>query len=133
MTAASFFKSASSRNMVENPYIQFPLCALSFGQTVTVRLNAILDYGVVEAGSRLFRKLTAEQHRQFLVKRRQDGKIPQGFDKNNWLHNAALYGAHVIGVNYSDFGSIMERHRTLYVHIADFEQRHGRDAKVRIK
>ena len=120
-------------NMVENPYFQFPLCALSFGQTVDTRLNAIIDYSVVEAGSRLFRKLTAEQQQAFLMARRQKGKIPQGFKENLWRHSAALYGAEVIGVIYHNFGSVLEKHRSIETHIADFEERHGRDAKVRIK
>jgi hypothetical protein len=120
-------------NMVENPYFQFPLCALSFGQTVDARLNAILDYSVVEAGSLLFRKLTAEHQREFLAGRRQIGELPDGFNTNLWLHRAALYGAKIIGVTYNYFGSVMERHQSLHVHITDFEKLHGRDAKVRIK
>ncbi len=119
--------------MVENPYFQFPLCALSFGQTVNARLDAILDYSVVEAGSQLFRKLTAEQQREFLVGWRQLGKLPEGFNSNNWLDRATLYGAKIIGVTYNHLGSVMRRHHALHVHITEFEKHHGRDAKVRIK
>ncbi len=119
--------------MVENPYFQFPLCALSFGQTVETRLNAILNYSVVQAGSQLFRKLTAEQQREFLAGWRQMGKLPEGFNSNNWLDRAALYGAKIIGVTYNHFGSVMERHHALHAHITEFEKLHGRDAKVRIK
>lgn len=119
--------------MVANPYLQFPLCALAYGPTLDERLNALLDYSIVEAGSLLFRKLTADQQREFLVGRQQMSKLPEGFKTNLWLHRAALYGAQIIGVTYKSFGPIMERHQLLHAHIADFENRHGRDAKVRLK
>jgi hypothetical protein len=119
--------------MVANPYFQFPLCALSFGQAVDTRLNDIIDYSIVEAGSKLLRKLTAEQQDEFLVARQQMGKIPGGFKSNLWVHRAALYGAKIINVTYNHFGSVMERHLRTATQIADFEKLHGRDAKVRIK
>src|SRR5436309_673446 len=120
-------------NMVANPYLQFPLCTLAYGRTVEERLNAILDYSVVEAGPQLFRKLTGEHQGEFVVRRQQIGKLPEGIKLNEWLHQAVLYGAEIIGITYNDFGSIMKRHQALRVHITDFEKLHGRDAKVRIK
>jgi hypothetical protein len=119
--------------MVANSYFQFPLCALSFGQTENSRLNAILDYAVVEAGSSLFRKLTAEQQSDFIAAMCQEGKSPRGFRENVWSCCAALYGANVIGVTYGQLGSLVERHRKMKAHVAAFERLHGRDAKVRIK
>jgi len=119
--------------MVENPYFQFPLCALSFGQTVDARLNAILDYGLVDKGWKLFRKLSAEQQRQFLSKVRQARKIPEGCDTSNWAHCGALYGAEVIGITFGSFLSGIERYHSLHNHVTAFEQAHGRDALVRVK
>ncbi len=116
--------------MVENPYFQFPLCALSFGQTVDARLNAILDYGLVDKGWKLFRKLSAEQRRQFLSKLRQARKIPEGCDTSNWAHCGALYGAEVIGITFGGFLSGIERYHNLHNHVTAFEQAHGRDTLV---
>jgi hypothetical protein len=119
--------------MVENPYFQFPLCALSFGQTVNARLNAILDYSVVETGSKLFQKLTAEQQRGFLRGKTVSRTNPKGLNPHDWRQCAACYGAYVIGVTYHNINSIIERHDQLLNHVADYEDRHGRDALVRIK
>ena len=119
--------------MVENPYFQFPLCALAFGQTVDARLNAILDYSVVEAGSKLFRKLTVERQREFLHGKTASQTNPSGINPNDWRQCAASYGAYVIGVTYHGFNLIIERHGQLRDYVAKFEARHGRDALVRIK
>jgi hypothetical protein len=59
--------------MVENPYVQFPLCALAFGQTINERLNTILDYAVVHAGFKVSARLSPDQWEQFWQQRRQVG------------------------------------------------------------
>jgi hypothetical protein len=119
--------------MVDNSYFQFPLCALSFGQTVNARLNAILDYSVVEAGQKLFQKLTAEQQREFLRGKNVSRTNPNGLNPRDWRQCAACYGANIIGVTYYGINSIIERHGQLRKFVADYEGRHGRDALVRIK
>jgi hypothetical protein len=119
--------------MVENPYFQFPLCALSFGQTVDARLNAILDYSVVEAGAKMFRKLTVERQREFLHGKMVSRINPNGVNPHDWQQCAACYGASIIGVTYHNFNSIIERHNQLRHYVAEFEARHGHDARVRIK
>jgi hypothetical protein len=119
--------------MVENPYFQFPLCALSFGQTVDARLNAILDYSVVETGAKLFRKLTVERQREFLHGKTVSRINPKGLNPHDWRQCAACYGASIIGVTYRNNNSLLERHEQLRDYVADYEGRHGRDALVRIK
>lgn len=119
--------------MIENPYFQFPLYALSFGQTVTARLDAILDYSLVEKGWKLFHKLTAEKQRRFLSKVRRARKIPEGCDISLWSHCGALYGAEIIGITFGNFLSGIERYQKLRDHVVTFEKTHGRDALVRIK
>ncbi|MSR67185.1 MAG: hypothetical protein EXS24_07430 [Pedosphaera sp.] len=119
--------------MVEKPYLQFPLCALAYGQAVDARLNAILDYGLVDKGWKLFSKLSAEQRRQFLSKVRQARRIPEGCDTNNWSHCGALYGAEIIGVTIHCFLPGIESYQKLRDHVVAFEKAHGRDALVRVK
>lgn len=119
--------------MVENPYLQFPLCALAYGQTVAARLNAILDFSVVEAGSKIFRKLTPEQQQEFLKGKTVSRKNPNGLNPNDWRQCAACYGAHTIGVIYHSFNGLIANHGQLRDYVANFEKLHGRDAKVRIK
>jgi len=119
--------------MIENPYFQFPLCALSFDQTVDARLNAILDYSVIEAGSKLFQKLTVERRREFLQGKTVSQTNPDGINPQDWRQCAASYGSHITGVTYHGFNLMIERHGQLRDYIAKFEARHGRDALVRIK
>lgn len=119
--------------MAEKSYFQFPLCALSFGQTVDVRLNAILDYSVVDAGSKLFRKLTAKQQYKFLRGKTVSRTNPNGLNSHDWRQRAACYGADIIGVNCHDFNGVIERYGQLRDYVADFEARNGKDALVRLK
>jgi hypothetical protein len=119
--------------MVENPYLQFPLCLLSFEQTVNARLNTIINYCMVEVGSRLFRKLTAEEQRKFLCEKRWEGNIPRGFNSKLWLHRAMLYGAHVLLIVVYDVPSVLDSHRRAELFISDFEKLYRRDSLVRIK
>jgi hypothetical protein len=119
--------------MVSNPYFQFPLCALSFGQTTDARLNAILDYSVVDAGSKLFQKLTGDQQQEFLRGKTVSRTNPKGLNPNDWQQCAACYGADIIGVTYHGFNCIIERHGQLRDYVADFETRNGKDARVRLK
>jgi hypothetical protein len=44
-----------------------------------------------------------------------------------------LYGAHIVGVRYSSIAQVVERYEEFCRFVADFEARHGRDARVRIK
>jgi hypothetical protein len=119
--------------MVKHPYFQFPLCALSFDETAHKRLDSIISYAVIEAGTRLFAKLSAAQQSDFLARTKLNGGFPEGFKSILGFHQAALYGAEIIGINFGCFTACIERHRNLQRHVHEFESRHGRDAKVRIK
>jgi hypothetical protein len=46
---------------MSRPYFQFPLCSLRFGTSNRQRLEAIISYGCVEMGKRLWTKYTVEE------------------------------------------------------------------------
>ncbi len=119
--------------MVENPYLQFPLCALAYDQEESARLNAILDFSVIEAGWKLFNKLPPIQQREFLRGKTVNRRNRNGINPNDWQQCAVLYGAHAIGVNYQHPDHVKMNYDRLRAYITDFEKRHGRDARVRIK
>lgn len=119
--------------MADDTYFQFPLCALAFGETEYVRLNAIIDYGTIKAGLRMFQKLTIEQRREFLQGKTANRRNHNGIDPNNPCQCGALYGAHKIGVVLHDISAGIRRYEALSLHWADFVSRHGSDAFVRIK
>jgi hypothetical protein len=114
-------------------YLQFPLCALSCGQTVDDRLNACLDYAVVDAGTKLWRKATPEVQSRFLSQLGQGRKLPTGFKRDNRLHVAALCGTEMLNVKYPDMNCLLERYQRFKAFLALFESQYGRDALVRIK
>jgi hypothetical protein len=120
-------------NMVDNPYFQFPLCALAFGENEVERLNAIIDYCLVEKGWKLLGKLTAEQQRQFFTEMQRARKLPKGFDNDQWTHRAALYGGNVMNVTLGGFLRGILRYDALDKYIVAFANAHGRDAVVRMK
>lgn len=119
--------------MSGDPYFQFPLCALSYGKSADERLNAIISFGGVSAGAKLWRKLSAEQQRSKLAEWKARPTRPARMNWSNQTHLAALCGADAIGLIYYDANSTSERHDQLRNHAAAFESRHGRDALVRIK
>lgn len=119
--------------MATDTYFQFPLCALSFGQTIEQKLDAIIDYSLTTAGMKLWCKLTQEQQHQFIAEQLHLQNIPKGFNQDNPLHCATLYGSHIIGINLNGFLSGIERHLNLQRYIREFESRHGRDVQVRIR
>jgi len=114
-------------------YFQFPLCALSFGQTENERLNIIVSYSVVHAGSRLFQKLSPEQQRQFVEQKERAKQFPQGFDWNYIDQCAALYAADVMHFRFDNFKAVWDAYQQMEEYIFHFENRYGRDALVRIK
>jgi len=114
-------------------YLQFPLCALSFGKTENERLNAILDYAVVEAGLKLWQKVVPELQKRLIFQWGIHKKHPTGFRREIPLHCAALYGAVTLSVEYAGIQYMLDGHRRLKDYIAEFESRHGRDPLVRIK
>ncbi len=119
--------------MVENPYFQFPLCALSFGDTELDRLNSIIDLGLMQVGLKLYRGATTEQREQFVSSQRNCSKLPSDFRVKELWHVPLLYGADTLGITIGSCVSGLERYRKLEAYISEFEKRHGRDALLRIK
>src|SRR2546429_5550026 len=119
--------------MVDNPYLQFPLCALSFGLSERHRLDAIIDFGCVTTGTKLWWQLSPPEQNQFMIALQRSAHIPRDFDVQIPLHCTALYGAHIIGIKFGSLVASIERYSTLQSHIEDFKGRYGRDAMVRIK
>ena len=119
--------------MKTDKYFQFPLCALSYGQTWDLRLNTILHFAIVDAGLKLWRKLSRPQQDAWFSEYRKTSKYPKDFIKFNEMHCAALYGAKVIGVTFHSITRPLEEYAKLRAYIATFVAQHGADAVVRIK
>jgi hypothetical protein len=115
-----------------DPYLQFPLCALAFGKSENERLNAIIGYGIVDVGLKLWRK-AAPVVKQRFISTLHEQNLPKGFNRQDSFHCAAFYGSLIMGVTYSGMYSLVEGYDRMHECIASFQQRHGRDPLVRIK
>jgi hypothetical protein len=92
-----------------------------------------MDYALVEAGSRLWSKLSPNEQQGFLLKLKGQTNRPIGLDFKRATHIHALYGAATIGVTYHTIANLIEAHGRFSNFRADFQSRHGCDSLVRLK
>lgn len=114
-------------------YFQFPVCALAFGENEDERLNTILDYAVVEAGSTIWRKMLQDERQRLWNQWTRPGDAPKDIDLNNKTHLAAMAGAETIGITYHNFSGLITRHAAMKKFHTAFVARHEKDATVRIR
>jgi hypothetical protein len=112
-------------------YFQVPLCALAFGASDKERTETIISYGVIETGTNLWEKLTESQRHEFLEIRAEN--LPRFFNHQDPRHLAAICGADKTGVHLGSLDCILKQHDALKTFCHGFEERHGPDARVRLK
>ncbi|MDB6064064.1 MAG: hypothetical protein JWR26_272 [Pedosphaera sp.] len=117
----------------EDPYFQFPLCALSFGKNEGERLMHIVSYSVFEAGRSFWKALDEEKRVEKRLAALAHPPVNVSFDPNNDLHIAAQMGAKAMNITSRDYIAAQNRHQTLEQFRVNFEAVHGRDTTVRIK
>jgi hypothetical protein len=120
-------------NMIDDPYFQFPICALSFGQSVNERLDGIIAYSIFKAGDRLFDQLSREKQHQFLDEKERARQFPIGFDWEYIEQCAALYAADLMQIKFTNFNGVWEGFQRVDEYVFKFEERFGSDALVRIR
>jgi hypothetical protein len=116
--------------MNTDTYLQFPLCALAFGNDERERLEHIISYGLIEAGFSLLRKMPPAIRQQKLASYRQ---TPSDYDSRKDAHQAAILGFDAIGVSCLSIKSTIARWNALRAFLNEFEGRYGRDAEVRLR
>lgn len=115
-------------------YFQFPLCALAFGPTVQEQLNAIISYGLVEAGGKLWLEKLTERERE--TRKSQwcmHSPAPKDFKFCDATHLHARAGAEMIGVAIGSFADTAAKHDALADFTKAFAARHGPSPFVRLK
>lgn len=117
----------------EGGYIQFPLCALSFGETPYHRLLCIISYGVVQAGIVMYEKFEEDAREKIAERLEGASSTPKDYDPSNWLHVAVMMACSPIGVSFGSITQVIRERAELVAHIKPFESKHGRDVLVRIK
>lgn len=113
-------------------YFQFDLCALAFGKTENERLNAIIEFGCVEAGHAECDKLSVEARALEAERLASDPATPVGFKKGSKSHLCAILGAKKIGVAIGGFQRMIDGWRSLSSFRDEFAARYGAGVRVRI-
>ncbi len=120
--------------VARSTYFQIPLCAFAYGRSDVERLNAIMSFGMVEAGRVLWQKRHTQKQRQDLILTSAKSRdVPRDFNPRDERHLFALAGAHMIGVTLASFAKTLTEHKSLEQFRAAFVLRNGPDALVRLK
>jgi hypothetical protein len=115
------------------PYFQVPLCAFAFGKSDKERLDAIICFGVIEAGRKRWKHLAEPQRQELLNALIRTGKIPDDFRRRSTPHVIALFGADALHVRLGSVHSTLSQHDGLLEFQHSFERQHGKDPLVRLK
>lgn len=113
-------------------YFQFPLCAFAFGSNEKERLDAIISYGLVQAGEKWWRRATEEQRRERLLYWSKSKPIADFYSNQN-RHLYAKRGAEITKVTISSIRGCLEQCDGLQSFCDGFIARHGGDPLVRLK
>lgn len=114
-------------------FFQFPLCALAFGRTAKERFDAFMHFAVFETGQKHWRKLNNEQRATLIESKIKSQSLPADFDQTQDSHCVAICGADVMKIKLGSVTHCLTQHAELKTFVSDFEQRHGRDAFVRLR
>lgn len=113
-------------------YFQFPICGLAYGENETDRAGAIISYGIVSTGLKLWADLDDEEKTQ-----RRDGasvvEKPKDFAEHRDDHMAVWIGAKAIGCTLHRMGATIQAYNELTEFRRCYELKHGTDVSVRIK
>ena len=115
------------------PYFQFPLCALAYGGTPKERLNAILDYAVLETGETIWRGYDAFEQRFWLAAWKNDTRLPADINLDRPLHQAVMAGATSLRVRMPPLDQLVRRHDDLMRFVNKHGDLYGASPLVRVR
>src|SRR5689334_21674681 len=107
---------------VADKFLQFPLCALASPGEPRAVLEAIISYGLIEAGAAAMRKRDRTERQKLCA---EYGLARHEYD--SWAL-AAETGARLCNITLGSRDSGLKRHSALAVFVHEWEQRHGTDA-----
>jgi len=110
------------------PFFQFPISALSYGEGWKQRLGVIVDYCVYEVGETLWD--TYDDARKEAMEDRLSAEHPGGFISGNVHSYRIMTGAAVLRVCYQDISSVRKNHERLSLHIKQCRTAWGPPAPV---
>ena len=118
---------------MNKPFFHFPLCLLSTIEDVRRGIDRIISFACVEVGKERWQKFSASEREA----RRSDFPSPEvcsgsvDLEKDEQLQ--AIAGCEYLNVCAGNIKSMLASHAQLSRFIREFEERHGTDARVRIR
>src|SRR5687768_5614982 len=108
-------------------FLQFPLCELTLPGEPKDVLEAILSYGLTEAGAAVMKTQDTAELKRLCT---EYGLSEHQY--NSWALAAAI-GGRLCGITLGSRDDCLRRHSTLAASLHEWEKRHGTDARVRIR
>lgn len=118
-----------SRN---DPYFQFPLCCLAFGDDPVARLQHVVDWCCVNMGKQMGQLMTRNQLQQ-LAHDMPPEERPNGLNPNSAPHATIAAGMKRLHVRGGNAAQMLRQHETLTVFCDAIQANHGRFPLVRIR
>lgn len=115
------------------PFFQFPLCALAYGGTPKERLNAILDYAVLETGETIWRGYDTVGQKLLVSSWKNDTRLPADINLDRPLHQAVMAGATSLRVRMPPLDQLVRRHDDLMRFVNKHGDLYGASPQVRIR
>ena len=113
-------------------YFQVPLCAFAYGTTDKERLDAIISFGLVQAGEKWWRRAQEDQRKEQLRKW-AIAKPALDFNRNLPPHLHAVRGGEITNVIIGSTIGALARHDALHEFCKVFTASHGANPFVRLK
>jgi hypothetical protein len=118
---------------MNKPFFHFPLCLLSTIGDVRTGLSRIISFACVELGKTRWQTFSAneQQARRLGLPNQRTCQCSIDPTKDEQLQTVA--GCEYLHITISDIKGVLADHAQLSRFVAEFEERHGTDARVRIR
>lgn len=113
-------------------YFQVPLCAFAYGSNDNERLDAIISFGLVEAGEKWWRHAPEDKRQEWLATSGAS-KPFENFDRRQTRLIHVARGAEITGVKPGSASGCLERYDALKSFCELFAASHGANPIVRLK
>ena len=115
------------------PYLQFPLCVLSAVKDVRRGVNDIILFACVDIGKKRWETFSADERRGLRSALPSTSFCQCSIDPTSDEQMEALVGCEYLQIRALNVKLMLARHAWLSRFIKEFEEKHGTDARVRIR
>jgi hypothetical protein len=115
------------------PYFQFPLCLLSTVEDVRRGVNNIILFACVDIGKKRWETFSADERQALRSVLPSESVCQCSVDPTSDEQLQALVGCEYLQITTFNIKGMLARHARLSRFVKEFEEKHGIDARVRIR